>query len=85
MQLIYTCFILLFTYNFFVELKTSMNATDPPNILNFFKAGWNVMDFLILTLAYVFAILLLLYQSNPEAQAFDMEVKHFVDMFPVAE
>jgi hypothetical protein len=85
MQLVYACFILLFTKKFYVELLASRLATDPPNIFNFFMSGWNVMDFMIITMAYVFAILLMLYQSDPQAVAFNLSVKHYTDMFPVAE
>ena len=84
MQLIYALFILLFTKKFFVELLASREASDPPNILNFFSSGWNVMDFFIISLAYVFAILLMLYQSDPQAVAFNLSVDHYVDMSTVA-
>jgi len=85
MQLVYAFYIMLFTMKFFAELQASRDATDPPSILNFFKSGWNVMDFLIISLAYVFAILLMLYQSDPTATQFNLSVGEYVDMFPVAE
>jgi len=85
MQLIYAVYILIFTKKCITELIAARAATEPPNIFNFFLSGWNVMDFLIISFAYVFAILLLLYQSDPQAQAFNLEVRKYTDMFPVAE
>jgi len=85
MQLLYVGFILLFTKKFITELRSARTLTDPPNVFNAFSSGWNVMEFLIIILAYTFALLMMLYQSDPQAQSFDMRVDHYTDMFPVAE
>jgi len=85
MEFLYAVFLLYFVQRFFREMVTSRNSSDPPNILNFWSDGWNIIDFVILSLAFVFVILLMLYQADPAKSTFNIKTEKYVDLFPIAE